>query len=524
MTIRSDVIRLYKDVHGWVGIVSGLALFIAFYAGSITMFETALQRWASPPPSLAPAPSLDRTPELVAKVLQAHPEAAKGYNVHVVLGPEQPARVSWESGGGEHHPEIVHYASLDDRGALQVVDQGPSQVAQLIDVLHQQVGLPFDHEISMPIMGVIALLYGIALISGTIVLLPSLMKDLFALRLGKNLKRMWLDVHNVLGLFSLPFHIVMALSAVVFAFHDQFYDAQALISPARQERSSAAPPKPDTRPLLSPATIVTRLAEQAPDFTPITLGYQSGPRGISIRVQGRDPRHAMRGADFGIAVVDPHSGAIRSADYMPGKQSMAFAALSSFFGLHFGNYGGAPVRWGYFLLGLGGAALFYTGNLLWVESRRKRERKAGAVVQSRSTRILAALTVGVSLGCVAGISITIAAAKLLPWLGLRPDGWHSPIYYAAFLVMTGWALWRGGARAGGELLAATAVAFLAIPAVSLLSRFGISWHHGGADLLIDLTALAGAAGAAVLARIAFRRARALPSDSVWSISPRPQPA
>src|SRR3546814_7457542 len=78
----------------------------------------------------------------------------------------------------------------------------------------------------MPIMGGIALLYAVAIVSGVICLLPSLVKDLFALRFGKNLKRMWLDLHNVLGLFSLPFHIIMALTSVVFAFHDQFYDEQ----------------------------------------------------------------------------------------------------------------------------------------------------------------------------------------------------------------------------------------------------------------------------------------------------------
>src|SRR3546814_13080360 len=76
------------------------------------------------------------------------------------------------------------------------------------------VGLPFDHQIAMPIMGGIALLYAVAIVSGVICLLPSLVKDLFALRFGKNLKRMWLDLHNVLGLFSLPFHLIMALTSV----------------------------------------------------------------------------------------------------------------------------------------------------------------------------------------------------------------------------------------------------------------------------------------------------------------------
>lgn len=523
MTIRSDIVRMYKEVHGWVGIISGLALFIAFYAGAITMFEVPLQRWASAPPALAPAPSLARTPELVAQVVNAHPEAAESHDIHVVLGPEQPARLTWEGGGGEHKPGTIHYASLDARGGLQVVDQGPSQVAELIDVLHQQVGLPFDHEISMPIMGVIALLYGVALISGTIVLLPSLVKDMFAVRIGKNVKRMWLDIHNVLGLFSLPFHIIMALSAVVFAFHDQFYDSQALATPARiEERGAPAPKMSGKRPVLPPSAVVAQLAKEVPGFAPITLSYQNGPRGASIRVQGRDPRYAMRGADFGIAVIDPYSGAIKSVDYLPGKQGLGFATLSSFFGLHFGNYGGAPVRWGYFLLGLGGAALFYTGNLLWVESRRKRERKSGAISQTAATRILAGLTVGVSLGCVTGISTTIAAAKFLPWLGLPPAAWHSPIYYTVFLIMTAWSLVRGGARAGGELLVVTVIAYLAIPAASLLGRLGLGWHHGGADWLVDLTAASGAVGAALMAKHAFRRAGMRPSDSVWSVTSSPQ--
>ena len=78
MKLPTDLVKMYKEIHGWVGIVSGLALFIAFYAGAITMFEGPLQEWASPPSRLAPAPSLQRTPELVARVLAEHPEAAHG--------------------------------------------------------------------------------------------------------------------------------------------------------------------------------------------------------------------------------------------------------------------------------------------------------------------------------------------------------------------------------------------------------------------------------------------------------------
>src|SRR5690606_30137020 len=114
-------------------------------------------------------------------------------------------------------------AMLADDGSVLVDEQHPSRLVEFIDVLHRVVGLPVDSDPNRWIMGVIAALYFMALASGLVVLLPTLVKDFFALRVGRNLKRMWLDAHNVVGIASLPFHIVMALSSVVFAYHDQIY-------------------------------------------------------------------------------------------------------------------------------------------------------------------------------------------------------------------------------------------------------------------------------------------------------------
>lgn len=388
MKLPGDLLRMYRQVHGWVGIISGLALFIAFYAGALTMFELPLQRWASAPIALSPPPSLERTPELVARVLAAHPEAARNYEINLAPDAARPARMSWTVRQPGDHPGEGDrlFASLGPGGRLEVVQEGPSEVAQLIDILHQQVGLPFAHEVSMPIMGAIALLYTIALVSGLVVLLPSLVSDLFALRMGRNVKRMWLDLHNVLGLFSLPFHIIMALTALVFAFHDQFYGAQGLVlageGAATVEHAAGPPAAP-----LTPAQIVRRLQQQAPGFQPQVLNYRHAPDGSpSLGVQGSDQRYGMRGPTYGMAGIDPATGTITETDYMPGMQDGWSATVTSFFALHFGNFGGSMVRWAYFLLGLAGAVLFYTGNILWVESRRRRERKGGAVQQTRATR------------------------------------------------------------------------------------------------------------------------------------------
>ncbi|MBX3694514.1 MAG: PepSY domain-containing protein [Steroidobacteraceae bacterium] len=528
MKIRADVLRTYTDVHTWVGIVGGLALFVAFYAGAITMFEEPLRRWASPPVALPAAVALERAPELIDAVLERHPEAARAYAVHYRIDPDTPARVSWED-----EADVRYGAAFDAHGQLVTARTDEAPVAQLIDVLHQQVGLPFEHEISMPIMGVIALLYGVALVSGVIVLLPTLVQDLFAWRLGRNLKRLWLDVHNALGVFSLPFHVVMALTAVVFAFHDGFYATQnALIYEHRldsmwgREPSQAAP---DAE-LLTPQQLAARMAQQAPGFTPVAVEFRQNPAGVTTaRVIGYDAREMMRAPTYGLASLDPYTGRFTDTAYLPGHQPGWEKLVTSFFTLHFGSFGGAPVRWGYFLLGLAGAFLFYSGNLIWVEARRRRQRRQdGGVLppQKRSSRVMAALTVGVCLGCVSGISVTIAAAKWLPGRVQDLEAAHTYIYYAVFLACTGWALLRGAARAAFELLMLSAGATLLIPATSLAAALFAAapgWNWPGTARLVDVVAFAGALLFVALAVRTRRRTLHGDADSVWSLS-RPDPS
>ncbi|WP_159101778.1 PepSY domain-containing protein [Asaia platycodi] len=43
MKLRADIVTVYRELHSWVGVVAGLFLFIAFYAGAISMFEPALE-------------------------------------------------------------------------------------------------------------------------------------------------------------------------------------------------------------------------------------------------------------------------------------------------------------------------------------------------------------------------------------------------------------------------------------------------------------------------------------------------
>jgi uncharacterized iron-regulated membrane protein len=190
-------------------------------------------------------------------------------------------------------------------------------------------------------------------------------------------------------------------------------------------------------------------------------------------IGGSDERHFQRASRFGFAYVNLGSGQIYDRTYMPGDSGAASTAvLNSLFALHFGSYGGDTVRILYVLLGLSGALLFYTGNLLWIETRTKRARHpqdAPAAQRPRHVRVVSALTLGVCLGCAAALPATLALAHwLAPVLG-DLDLLHQGVFYALFGACIAWAVWRGTARAARALLWFTALCNALVPLAVLLA-------------------------------------------------------
>jgi len=477
--MKAQTVKDYLAVHTWIGILCGLVLYIAFYAGAFSMLEAEITRWTQPP---APATSTvsDDGDALVAAFLAAHPDAKGRVRLRWPSADNaQPALAQIERG----KPPV--WWQLGSSGQLVRMDSMPRDAdtsGNFVDYLHRKGGLPLPLDVAVPIIGIVSLVYALALVSGIVVLLPSLVKDLFHLRLGANLKRMWLDVHNLLGVASLPFHLVIALSAAVFGLHDIVYQAQDKFIyqdglRATVARDSTPRPLAARADWLAPSEIRRRVLEQAPHFEPLGLDYTIQPAGAVATVLGNDERHFQRASRYGLAMVNLATGQIFDRSYLPGASGHASTALlGSLFALHFGSFGGDTVRILYLLLGLSGALLFYTGNLLWIETRTKRARQARngaqdapALERPRHVRVVSALTLGVSLGCAAALPATLALAHwLAPRLG-DLNTLHQGVYYALFGACIAWALWRGTDRAAPGLLWFTAACNALVPLAALLS-------------------------------------------------------
>jgi uncharacterized iron-regulated membrane protein len=518
--MKASTLRTFQIVHTWTGLMAGFALFIAFYAGALTVFHDDIAAWQSPPWRAAPDAAVP-VGGLIDALVTRHPDARADFGVVLAHAQGQAPYAFWFSDGQ------THFASAGQL-AQPSLEGNPNDLADFIYALHDSLGLPV---VGLYFMGLVSVLYGLALVSGVILHLPQLVKDLFAMRVGKNLKRLWQDAHNAIGVLSLPFHIVFAITGALFclftvtmlalnvsAFNGKLFDAfaEATRTEPTVQASGIAATMLSYDALAARARIVAQ-ARGAANFEPDYVHFTHyGDRNAIAMVRGQSARALDT---FGYVALNASTGETLMTSVGDGRDgnSIAYAAMYT---LHFGNFGGRPVQWLYFLLGLAGAFLFYSGNLLWIESRRKRRHRD----QPLKTRIMARATIGVCIGSCLAISGSFAATMVASSLGIEAQGPQRAACYGLFIAACAYASVRPVARATVELLIATGVLTLAVAAADLL-RNAAAWMQPWtpqtmAVLGVDIVGIVLAVAFLTFARASSRRARQGDTHSVWTSQPR----
>ncbi len=522
MKVRGDIIRTYQTLHSWTGIITGLILFIAFYAGSLTMFKPAIEQWAAPVSNLVKPVPTKQIDKLIAQAVDSSEKAKAGFIVNIN---NEESSLSWYAKGGGRglrlDDELIH-ASFNEEQQIVTDHALKNELGSLIDQLHRTAGIigKVGHEdLGVLILGLAAGLYFIALISGVIFLLPTLVKSLFSLRTHKGASRFWLDSHNLIGVVSLPFHFIIAWTAVVFALHDPFYGGLSVVYGDKPMFERNAPAKtiynPETLPKMQ--QYLDKVAEVAPQYKVVKLDFsrltQVGP---SVAIEVHASGQMMRGGYSDIIYMHPYTLEVANSTVYDKNSSNYGPIVKSFFGLHFGNFAGNFGRWVYFALGLLGAFLFYSGNLLWIEKRRKKQGQ-----QTQSTRVLAALTVGVCLGSVLGTVSSLVANKWLYIFTQQINSYYLYCYYGVFFVAIGYCLKRGAALGAIHILWALVLACIAIPLTSAISLFTqadiMVTYAYQANYAIELCALIFSVLFTVAANKTRKRALTGEKNSVWFV-------
>lgn len=368
-----EFVRAMLAGHSALGIAFAALIYIVCLSGTLAVFLHELYRWEQPDAPVVTAPL---SPEAVQTAVEsAYTKALAANAAHdiVIMGPSpihQRVIVNFH----DHDTGVDGHWLADENGRLVVPTHTPW--SEFVANLHMQLHLPRTWGLFLVGLTGVALLS--SLISG-LLSHPRLFKDAFHLRWGGARRLEQADLHNRLGVWGLPFHVVVSTTGALLGLSTLVvgvlalaaYDGDSekafadILGPMPTEDEAAAP-IPDV------AAMIRQVQSERPDavFTNVLVQHVA-TAGQVVNVGLRTPGHLATANSyfFDGAGKSLGDGGLETGSI--GKQILG--ALQP---LHFGWFGGFSVKVAYGLLGLAMTIVTSTGITVWLARRRASGRAA----------------------------------------------------------------------------------------------------------------------------------------------------
>ncbi len=271
----------------------------------------------------------------------------------------------------------MHFASFDLTSGQVVPQIDDGGVMDFILQLHTDMflGLP-----GMLFLGVMGLLFAAATVSGVVLYAPFMRRlDFGTVRVRRSSRLKWLDYHNLLGVVTVAWVMVVGLTGVINTLATPIIDLwkadqlAALTAPYQGQAPTAAVTSLDR----AVATARAAAPDMVLQFIAFPGGSYSTDHHLVVFQHGDSPltKHLITPA-----LIDARTGDLTAVEEMPWYAK----TLSLSQPLHFGDYGGLPLKILWALLDLATIVILGSGLYLWLAKRRSapaaREAETGAAL------------------------------------------------------------------------------------------------------------------------------------------------
>lgn len=369
--LAPDFVRAMLAGHSALGLAFAALIYIVCLSGTVCVFLHELQRWEQPnAPRLAAAPSAD---VVATAIRNGYVQAKKENAAHdmFAMGPNH--RTPWFTVFYHDHETGVEGTWLADASG-NLVARAATPWTQFVADLHMHLHLPRTWGLFLVGLTGVALLS--SLISG-LLSHPRLFKDAFALRWGGSKRLQEADLHNRLGVWGLPFNVVVSLTGALLGLSTLVVGVLAMAAyDGDSEKAFAAilgpqaGPDETAAPLPDIAAMIRKVQGEYPDaaFVSINVGH-IGHAGQLVSLGLKRPGHLP----FSEAYHFDGDGKARGVTGME-EGSVGQQILGVLQPLHYGWFGGMAVRLAYGILGLALTIVTHTGVTIWLARRRDKGR------------------------------------------------------------------------------------------------------------------------------------------------------
>lgn len=361
--------RLY-NLHSWTGLTLGLLIFIVSFTGCIALFDMEIRSWEDPAQRIALTENqLEITPlfdEFVGEALETgrvtdislrYPQKHEPYFsafARIDIAAKDGEKRSRKNIKRRWHP--VTGAVLAERG------NGLSH--WLLDI-HRRFMLPTN--IGRSLVGIIGLALMLSILTG-VVIHSKLLREMFTMRLTRSVRLKWQDMHKVLGLWGLPFFSMIAFTGAFLGIITLLGPIVALIAfkgdqEALIDAVIGVPPEAhDVQAQMLSADELRQIRHPSSGKTPALISMANyGDTAAQFTLYYTAAHELSR---FDLAKVNGATGAILPLD-MQTRRTAATRISNALTPLHYGTYGGFPLKVLYFVLGLALCLITALGLMLW---------------------------------------------------------------------------------------------------------------------------------------------------------------
>jgi uncharacterized iron-regulated membrane protein len=470
-------------LHTWCGLLVGWVLFFMFVTGTAGYFDTEIDRWMQPErPAMTSQASSAEMAAVALRRLQERAPAAERWFIGLPWDRNEPdLRILWRDPPRADGKRGASKNEILDVATGQPIAGRATGGGQLLYRMHYMLHyLPTNA--AYWIVGICTMFMFVAITTGVIIH-RKIFRDFFTFRPARG-QRSWLDMHNVLSVAALPFHVMITYSGLIFFLY--IYMAPvvtATFGPGETNRDAFFDELFErTRPparsgVAAPLVPIDKVfADAARHWGSGDVRYIEiyNPGDTNARVTVGQPQDTPLRSSARL-YFDGASGAFLKAD--AAVLSAPKAVRDVLLGLHEGLFAGPVLRWLYFLSGLMGTAMIGAGLVLWTEKRRARLKAAGRGPHP-GVVVVERLNVGVILGLPIGLAVYFWANRLIP---IALDGraaWEAHAMFIVWGVALLWSAVRPPARAWRELMWPAALAYLLVPVLNALTTD----RHLGATL------------------------------------------
>ena len=473
---RDRRVRVY-DAHSWTGISLGLFLFVVCFTGSLAMFYHEIQSWEDPARRIAVADEPVPVQPLVDAWVAEYPNdeiTFLGVTYPSVYEPYYYGRLNRKPPEGE--AEFLERRWETASGEI-LPERGDGLATWLLD-FHRDLMWPAflgGRQIGRALVGVAGVVMLLSILTG-ILTHRKILKEFFTFRTRQSVRVKWKDAHNFLGIWSLPFSIMIAFTGAwlgivalllpltgLLVFEGDSEQVLHVLGGEETPRAGIEAP------MLSLDEVATRPHSDS-GAMPLSVSASNwGDRNAEYTVNYPPDTELMYYEVERIHGVSGEALPLRGL-LEPAASTRVLAAISP---LHYGTYGGIALKFLYFGLGIALSAMVALGNMVWIERRaRSAEGKRSPRFYDRLARLTAGVCMGVVLASVAIFysDVFYAGAEdgRIFWVGITYFAvWFAGILYA-FVP-------RNAYRATRSLLQLTGCGLLGLPVVSAIAAGTPPW-------------------------------------------------